>query len=110
MRSDKHPTYYAAYEDRYRSVYGQGVRYWTANPEELAEIKREIDSFLEEFRLRPGEARGAAPPGPADHEWWTYRAALFAPDVLLKVRASICSRFRDSRGLTSSPAARSAGT
>ena len=41
--------YYAAYEDRYRSVYAQGVRYWTACPDELAAVERAVEPFLDDL-------------------------------------------------------------
>lgn len=38
--------YYHAYEQRYRRVYEQGVPYWSAFPQELELVHRQIDDFL----------------------------------------------------------------
>jgi cyclopropane fatty-acyl-phospholipid synthase-like methyltransferase len=55
MRSDLDKPYYTAYNKRYKSVYAEGVRYWTACPEELSAIESEIHSFLEKFHLQADE-------------------------------------------------------
>lgn len=52
----KQERYYLAYEERYRSVYKQGLSYWTADPEELAAVKREVATFLAHFGIEPGPA------------------------------------------------------
>ena len=46
--------YYAAYERRYRSVYAQGVRYWTAGPDERGDVARAVDSFLDSMSASSG--------------------------------------------------------
>lgn len=55
MRPDPDRPYYTAYDKRYSSVYAQGVRYWTAHPEELSAIAYEVASFLERFHLLADE-------------------------------------------------------
>ena len=39
--------YYEAYEDRYRRVYAQGVKYWTGDPDEIATVTGHLDEFLQ---------------------------------------------------------------
>lgn len=46
--------YYQAYEDRYRDVYRQGVKYWSDFPWEVLEDLAGLDSFLEFTGARPG--------------------------------------------------------
>jgi SAM-dependent methyltransferase len=48
------PPYYQAYDDRYRSVYAQGCRYWTSAPPELADTTAKLQQFLDRWGLRPG--------------------------------------------------------
>lgn len=45
VRSGTEP-YYLAYDRRYRDVYARGVQYWTAFPDELAEIEHTVGGFL----------------------------------------------------------------
>ena len=54
MRPDPDKPYYTAYDKRYRSVYSQGAEYWTANPEELAVVERDVCRFLSEAKVQPG--------------------------------------------------------
>jgi len=44
--------YYAAYEDRYRRVYAQGVEYWTGDPDEIGGVVRCVDEFLDRIGAR----------------------------------------------------------
>lgn len=64
MRPRPGKPYYTAYEERYRSVYGQGVTYWSAYPEELAAVRGDVDSFLTDLGLTPP---ALAPGAPAAH-------------------------------------------
>lgn len=52
--TDAESPYYAAYEDRYRSVYAQGVEYWCAFPEELKELATDVRDLVAEAQLPPG--------------------------------------------------------
>jgi len=49
--------YYRAYEDRYRAVYSQGVKYWSDFPREVQEDLAGLDSFLDFAKARPGVHR-----------------------------------------------------
>lgn len=44
--------YYFAYEDRYRNVYEQGVRYWSAFPWEVKGDLEGLEEFLQVFHSR----------------------------------------------------------
>ncbi len=46
--------YYRAYEDRYRRVYGQGVDYWTADPDEIATVIKHLNQFFQDTGITPG--------------------------------------------------------
>lgn len=48
----KERKYYHAYEDRYRKVYEQGVRYWSAFPWELKGDLEGLDEFLKIYHSR----------------------------------------------------------
>lgn len=39
--------YYRSYEDRYQTVYSQGVKYWSGFPQEVAEELAGLEAFLE---------------------------------------------------------------
>jgi SAM-dependent methyltransferase len=49
--------YYEAYENRYRDVYRQGVKYWCDFPWEVLEDLAGLDSFLDFAGARPGAHR-----------------------------------------------------
>jgi SAM-dependent methyltransferase len=49
--------YYRAYENRYRSVYTQGVRYWTGDPVEIRKTTDAVKDFLTFYRFTPENAR-----------------------------------------------------
>ena len=49
--------YYQAYEERYQSVYGQGVKYWSDFPQEVEEDLAGLNAFLEFAGARAGTYR-----------------------------------------------------
>ena len=54
MRPDPAKPYYTAYDKRYRSVYAQGVEYWSAHPEELAAVEKDVRHSLKSSGMLPG--------------------------------------------------------
>ncbi|MBN2362503.1 class I SAM-dependent methyltransferase [candidate division WOR-3 bacterium] len=46
MRPDKGKFYYTAYDKRYKSVYSQGVDYWSSFPEVIEGVKTVLTSLL----------------------------------------------------------------
>jgi 2-polyprenyl-3-methyl-5-hydroxy-6-metoxy-1,4-benzoquinol methylase len=54
MRPDFGKPYYTAYEKRYRSIYSQGVTYWSNFPAEINNAKRIIDRFLSSIKFIKG--------------------------------------------------------
>jgi len=69
MTSDRRK-YYETYEDRYRSVYAQGIELWTGDPEEIATVFGQLDEFLAFIGATPASARiiilGKPPALPGD--------------------------------------------
>ncbi|MFC1707494.1 class I SAM-dependent methyltransferase [Planctomycetota bacterium] len=51
MRPEPGKPYYTAYDKRYRAVYAQGVRYWTAAPQELRSVESQAAGFLAQTGL-----------------------------------------------------------
>jgi SAM-dependent methyltransferase len=46
--------YYESYEDRYKQVYSQGLKYWSSFPEEVAEELGGLDAFLSYCEAKRG--------------------------------------------------------
>lgn len=49
--------YYAAYEERYRQVYEQGVKFWTGNPAEIAAVTQAVQQFLRQAGITPADGK-----------------------------------------------------
>jgi SAM-dependent methyltransferase len=86
--------YYQAYEDRYRDVHRQGVKYWADFPWEVLEDLAELDSFLAFAGANPGVHR-VLEPGCGEgnlalalvHKGFDYLGIDLAPSALEKARA-----------------------
>lgn len=57
MKSRPEVKYYLSYENRYRSVYSQGIAYWSAFPEAKARATSELERFLLHHQLVPADTR-----------------------------------------------------
>ena len=49
--------YYYAYEDRYKRVYSQGIKYWTNDPIEIKASTEKLEEFLKYYGLSPKNAK-----------------------------------------------------
>lgn len=90
------PKYYHSYEDRYRAVYRQGVKYWSAFPWEVLEDLAGLDSFLEFAGARPGAHKVLEPGCGEGHlalalvqKGFDYLGIDVAPSALEKARARL---------------------
>ena len=57
MRETGKGPYYYWYEDRYRKVYAQGVKFWTDDPQEIEKTTESLSRFLSHYGLAPGQSR-----------------------------------------------------
>ncbi len=49
--------YYHAYEDRYKRVYAQGIKYWTNDPIEIKASTDKLEEFFKYYGLSPKNAK-----------------------------------------------------
>ena len=49
--------YYHAYEDRYKRVYSQGIKYWTNDPTEIKASTEKLEGFLKYYGFSPKNAK-----------------------------------------------------
>ncbi len=88
--------YYQAYEGRYRTVYSQGVKYWSDFPWEVQEDLAGLNSFLGFVRARPGVDRILEPGCGEGHlavpliqKGFDYLGVDLAPSALKKARSRL---------------------